>query len=186
MQARPHVGHATVCGFNNRNAQKCAIAHLIQHSGLPELAIERRWGSDRVAPPTVAGWCVRWYMHIVEPWRLFLLSSASLCGAGVESTGAHCMRTCRPLRCRRRPLCRIVHRPGLTAAAVRSLPAGVRARACAAAKRLRPREGRFPLRRSRGRGITRGVILLYHIQEDAQRQRVRERVCCHGPHPFRI
>ena len=35
-------------------------------------------------------------MHIVEPWRLFLLSSASLCGAGVESTGAHGMRTCRP------------------------------------------------------------------------------------------
>ena len=35
-------------------------------------------------------------MHIVEPWRLFLLSSASLCGAGVESTGVHCMRTCRP------------------------------------------------------------------------------------------
>lgn len=30
--------------FNNRNAQKCAIAHLIRHSGLPELAIERRWG----------------------------------------------------------------------------------------------------------------------------------------------
>ena len=41
--------------FNNRNAQKCAIAHLIRHSGLPELAIERSWGSDRVAPPTVAG-----------------------------------------------------------------------------------------------------------------------------------
>ena len=28
-------------------------------------------------------------MQIVQPWRLFLLSSASLCGAGVESTGSH-------------------------------------------------------------------------------------------------
>ena len=49
--------------FNNRNAQKCAIAHLIRHSGLPELAIERRWGSDRVAPPTVAGVCGGTYAH---------------------------------------------------------------------------------------------------------------------------
>ena len=79
--------HVT-CGFNNRNAQKCAIAHLIRHSGLPELAIERRWGSDRVAPPTVAGWCVRWYMQIFVPWRLFLLSSASLCGARGPSTAS--------------------------------------------------------------------------------------------------
>ena len=57
--------------FNNRNAQKCAIAHLIRHS-----------------------------MHIVEPWRLFLLSSATLWRSrsihGVKSTGAHGMRTCRP------------------------------------------------------------------------------------------
>ena len=39
-------------------------------------------------------------MHIVEPWRLFLLSSATLWRSrsihGVESTGAHGMRTCRP------------------------------------------------------------------------------------------
>ena len=49
--------------FNNRNAQKCAIAHLIRHSGLPELAIERSWGSDRVAPPTVAGVCGGTYAH---------------------------------------------------------------------------------------------------------------------------
>ena len=94
--ARPRT---VVCGFNNRNAQKCAIAHLIRHSGLPELAIERKWGFRSCSAAdntTVAGWCVRWYMHIVEPWRLFLLSSASLCCAGVESTGAHGMRTCRP------------------------------------------------------------------------------------------
>ena len=39
-------------------------------------------------------------MHIVGPWRLFLLSSASLWRSrsshGAESTGAHGMRTCRP------------------------------------------------------------------------------------------
>ena len=39
-------------------------------------------------------------MHIVEPWRLFLLNSATLWRSrsihGVESTGAHGMRTCRP------------------------------------------------------------------------------------------
>ena len=39
-------------------------------------------------------------MHIVESWRLFLLSSATLWRSrsihGVESTGAHGMRTCHP------------------------------------------------------------------------------------------
>ncbi len=53
-------------------------------------------GQIVVAPPTVAGVFRVVRMHIVEPWRLFLLSSASLCGAGVESTGAHGIRTCRP------------------------------------------------------------------------------------------
>ena len=84
-------GATVVCGFNNRNAQKCAIAHLIRHSGLPELAIERKWGFRSCSAAdntTVAGWCVRWYMHIVEPWRLFLLSSASLCGARGPSTAS--------------------------------------------------------------------------------------------------
>ena len=43
---------------------------------------------------------IRHSMHIVEPWRLFLLSSATLWRSrsihGVKSTGAHGMRTCRP------------------------------------------------------------------------------------------
>ena len=47
--------------FNNRNAQKCAIAHLIRHSGLPELAIERRWGV-RSCSAADSSRCVRWYV----------------------------------------------------------------------------------------------------------------------------
>lgn len=50
--------------FNNRNAQKCAIAHLIRHSGLPELAIERRWGVRSCsAADCVAGVCGGTYAH---------------------------------------------------------------------------------------------------------------------------
>ena len=44
--------------FNNRNAQKCAIAHLIR--GIQDFlnSLSREGGgSDRVAPPTVAGVC---------------------------------------------------------------------------------------------------------------------------------
>ena len=86
-----------MCGFqpfNNRNAQKCAIAHLIRHSGLPELAIERRWGVRSCSAADSSRCVVVRMVDIVEPWRLFLLSSATLWRSRsihgvVESTGAH-------------------------------------------------------------------------------------------------